>query len=67
MNDSVFYCSQCGFAVETIEVTTYTTEAKPLPNQFVIDESEINTENEIISLRKCPKCEAPFLNKNMYI
>ncbi len=63
----VFYCYNCGFAVETSAVSTYCTDPAPLPNQIVCDESEIDYEHEEYSLRKCPKCESPFLHKYTYL
>jgi len=65
--ESVFSCPNCGHAVETTEVAIYETSPEPLPNQVVMEDWEVDTEYSVFSLRKCPKCNQPFLHKYSFL
>jgi Domain of unknown function (DUF4145) len=64
LDENVLSCPSCNFAVTTIEIAKYETTAQPIPNQFIIDESEISTQYYEYILRSCAKCGSPFLLKN---
>jgi hypothetical protein len=66
LDDTVMYCRQCGFAVETKEVVSYETEAELAGSQSILDESELDYRSEIYVLRKCPRCGGPFLIRTQY-
>ena len=65
--ESVFYCVECQHAVETIPSNHYWTEERVIPGQVVFEEFEVQKEITAYSLRRCPKCESPFLHKYDYL
>jgi uncharacterized C2H2 Zn-finger protein len=67
MEDTVFECPRCGYAVATEEVARYDCEAEILPNQVVIGDWELDTEHEEFVVRRCPRCRHPFLHRNTYM